>query len=277
MTDIRKVDWGELAQDYIEDMENPYHRHRLRVLSSMIPERALRPGARILDFGCGDGCFLPPFLKAGARVWACDKEEKMIRAARERLDRQDLCLDENFLRCGGTELLAGFEPESLDGIIAFNVLAYLDPDEEAEFYTQACRIVKNGGFLLVSHSNELFDLFSLNSYTASFFIRHLLYDPTRAGRIPELLRRADHPSDEKAAPLAVRENPLNYGFKLAKHGFTEIRQEYMNWHEAPTPLLPGGDNACEGRTFPDTLDLPESERWKLLFTCSMFASLSTRR
>ena len=89
------------------------------------------------------------------------------------MPHRHLCLDKNFFRCGGTELLAGFEPESLDGIIAFNVLAYLDPDEEAEFYTQACRIVKNGGFLLVSHSNELFDLFALNSYTASFFIRHL--------------------------------------------------------------------------------------------------------
>ena len=41
-------------------------------------------------------------------------------------------------------------------------------------------------------------------------------------------------------PLIGRQvviDPLNYGFKLAKHGFTEIRQEYMNWHETPPPLL----------------------------------------
>ncbi|WP_273191930.1 class I SAM-dependent methyltransferase [Oleidesulfovibrio alaskensis] len=49
----------------------------------MLPE--LRQGMRILDFGCGEGAFLPLFIEAGAEVLACDKEEKMIDQVRRRL------------------------------------------------------------------------------------------------------------------------------------------------------------------------------------------------
>jgi SAM-dependent methyltransferase len=264
----RNVDWSERTAGYAEEMTNPYHQHRMKVLVSLLPE--LRQGMRILDFGCGEGAFLPLFIEAGAEVLACDKEEKMIDQVRRRLIESAMPLPGQNLKAAGVEYLAEIPSDSLDGVLAFNVIAYFTPEEEHEFYSQLRRIVKRGGFLAVSHSNMLFDFFSLNRYTLQFFQNHLVLGGQYAAAVESLLARTDLPAGDKALPLPVRENPLTYALKLKGYGFAETRQEFINRHEAPPPVL-------QQQTFPDTLAVPEHERWKLLFTCSQFASLALRQ
>ena len=140
-------------------------------------------------------------------------------------------------------------------------------DNFADKHREAHRIIRRGGWLLVTHSNKLFDMFSLNSYTASFFDENLVLSDGYAAQIKKLLLKHDEPKNSKALPLPLRENPLNYHFKLSHYGFDEVRQEFVNRHEAPPPIL-------KEQTYPDTLDLLPEERWKLLFTCSTFVSLS---
>ena len=52
----------------------------------------------------------------------------------------------------------------------------------------------------------------------------------------------------------------------------------MNLHPLPPLLM---DQSVfldiDSRDYPDTLDWPAIDRWKLLFQCSMFGSRSTRR
>ncbi len=264
----RNVDWHEKTDAYVKAMKNPYHKHRMNVLLDMIPD--LREGMHILDFGCGEGTFLPFFLNSGVQVTACDKEERMIQETQKRLRSENYILADSRLQIGGVEILKKIPDASLDGIIALNVLAYFSPEEEDIFYTQAQRIIRPKGFLLVSHSNTLFDFFSLNRYTQNFFEQHLLLDSNYASQLPSLISRTDLPAGDKAMPLPIRENPLNYSCKLARYQFKEERQEYINRHEAPPPIL-------KERTFPDTLNISPEEKWKLLFTCTQFASLAFRK
>jgi hypothetical protein len=85
---------------------------------------------------------------------------------------------------------------------------------------------------LISHSNELFDLFALNAGTATFFQRNFDVDAT------SLLADVE----QQNATYNVRANPLTYPGFLLDHGFREIDRAFFNYHPAPPSLLGDGDN-----------------------------------
>ena len=88
-------------------------------------------------------------------------------------------------------------------------------------------MVKPGGWLLVSHSNELFDLFALNAGTAGFFRRN--FDPD----VALLLATAD----QENPTYNVRANPLSYADELHSRGFEERARAFFNLHPLPPRLL----------------------------------------
>ena len=118
--------------------------------------------------------------------------------------------------------------------------------------------------LLVSHSNELFDLFALNAGTAGFFAEHFT-DGTPVG---ELLSAAapGHPS------YNVRANPLTYRDELAGHGLRQEAQAFFNFHPLPPALLGEGD---AGRIV-DPDEIARVPRWKQQFQCSTLFALARR-
>lgn len=222
--------WNETGATYVDALDNRYHRQRLAIIEELIPRDLMTAGARIVDFGCGDGVLLPPFLAAGASIAGIDASASMIAAARGRLAAAGF--DPALVQVGGAADLARIPSASLDGLLSFNVLAYLTDEEERTFYSHAARIVRPGGYLVVTNSNELFDLFSLNALTRRFFERHLVA-PEYHEHLASLLPRGD----EAAAPYNVRENPLTYKDKLAAPGFAQQRQAFINWHHAPPAVL----------------------------------------
>jgi len=251
--------WEEMANAYAARLQNPYHRHRLGVIDALIPKSLYAKGQVIFDFGCGDGVLFYPFIEKGAKVMGCDPAREMIDLARKNLAEKGL--DSSGIHLGGVNVLADLADSSCDAMLSFNVLAYLTDKEEAEFYTQVRRIVKPGGWLVVTHSNNLFDLFTANRMTVDFMTKYLVTDPAAAGRISTLF---SHPDEPKDLPVYnIRENPLAYPSKLKRHGFDVTRTEFVNRHAAP-PLLRSQDQ------YPDTLSVPEEDRWKLTFTCSTF-------
>lgn len=258
--------WRKHSDSYGGSLSNDYHRHRLTVIEALIPRELLVPGRRVFDFGCGDAVHFPMFLEAGAEIAGLDISEEMIGLGRMRL--RTIGYAENLIRVATVEALKELETQSLDGLLSFNVLAYLTNDEERLFYEQASRAVKPGGYLIVTHSNELFDMFSLNRYTAEFFMNNLIGDEASGCDVASLLSASDTP--EQAVSYNVRENPLSYRFKLRQFGFAEEYQEFINLHSCPPPLIQGD------RIYHDTLGLPEPQRWKLMFTCSTFGSLSRK-
>jgi 2-polyprenyl-3-methyl-5-hydroxy-6-metoxy-1,4-benzoquinol methylase len=247
--------WKEVGQKYAAAIEGRYHSHRLSVLREVLPDLN---GKTVVDFGCGEGIAIRIARHLGASsVIGIDPDQALLDIAKEG---------------GGADILTKGAVEALESIdqadcvIAANVLAYLTNDEEPEFYRQAHRILEcRKGHLIVTHSNELFDLFTLNRFTASFFEKHFSVN------IQSLLRFSDKPN---RPTFNVRENPLSYPQKLKELGFQVERMEYINFHDTP-PLLSNLDfnyvRSPEAREFRDTLKVPESERWKLMFQSSMFA------
>lgn len=269
-TDIPSaVYWSQKADSYIEGIRGPYHRHRLEVVRALIRDVDLA-GQICLDFGCGDGIFSSCLVQGGAKIIGYDTDAQMIEVARQRFSHTPFS---DAFKVGGVERLGSFDSQSVDAVFALNVLAYLPKDEEEEFYRQSARITRPGGRLVVTHSNELFDMYTLNQYTAMFFQHHF---GTRACPcdVSSLLTFPNKP-DRKT--FSVRENPLSYRYKLAKYGFTEQAQEFASLHPLPPLLIPDWDaDDINARQYMDTLNWPAEHRWKLMFMCSMFGSHSRR-
>lgn len=257
--------WDELTADYSRALAGDYHSHRLSVIAALIPPDLYEHGRSILDFGCGDGCLFESFLTRGSQIRGFDISPQMIAFARDRLKSHNM--PEELAQVGGVEALSSIPTASLDAILSFNVLAYLTDKEEQLFYREAARVLREAAYLVVTHSNELFDMFSLNAFTIGFLGKHLVSDDTYRSQLPALLT---HPGEPEGPSYNVRENPLSYRHKLLRYGFKEVRQEFINLHDAPPLLL-------HGRHYPDTLHVERESRWKLMFTCSTFGSLSVRQ
>lgn len=253
--------WEEMATSYAARLQNPYHQHRLNVIDHLIPKSLYEAGKIVYDFGCGDGVLFYPFISKGTTVMGCDPASEMVSLAKKNLVEKGL--DASGIQLGGVNVFAKLEDASCDAVLSFNVLAYLTDEEEAEFYKHASRVVKPGGWLIVTHSNNLFDLYSSNRMTIDFLKRYLLSDHEVDANIPSLFTHADAPKD---LPIYnIRENPLAYPAKLKRFGFEIEQVEYINWHTAPPLLKPQA-------TYRDTLAVPEEDRWKLMFTCSTFGA-----
>ncbi len=229
--------WEREAKAYSEQVagsRNSYHAGRLATAYALLDEAALRPPAKVLDFGCGDGVLVIELARRGFEVYGIDIAPSMIELASRRL--REVGAASARVSVGGVAELRRFDAGELSALISLNVLAYLTDDEEETFYAEAARTVRDGGLLLVSHSNELFDLFALNAGTARFFERNFL--PPGATVEPCLATR------EGGAPYNVRANPLTYSDHLAALGFEQIRSAFFNLHPLPPALLGEGD---EGR------------------------------
>lgn len=249
--------WGEVADHYAATIEDAYHQHRIEVIKALLPDLA---GARVVDFGCGEGVFAEIAFKCGAdSVVGIDIEPTLLERARRREPRAEYL-------AGGVERLGDIADGGADCLIAANVLAYFTDIEDAGFYADAARVLRTGGHLVVTHSNALFDLFTFNAYTVAFCREHFGVDPSG------LLVHHDKPN---RMSFNIRENPLAYPAKLAGVDFTVERMEFINRHAQP-PLLSGDDPDDMARERPDTLAVDEAERWKLIFQCSMFGVRAVR-
>ena len=247
-------------KEHLGDSRQRYHRGRLDRARQMLAASSLPGDARLLDFGCGDGILSLELARNGYRVLGLDIAESMIELARA--DGKDT---DAVFEVGAAEQLASLEAASLDGIVSLNVLAYLTDGEMASFW-QGCRhALRPGGMLLVSHSNELFDMFALNGGTAQFFQPNF----TDGEPVDSLLAHPehDHPTYNHRA------NPLSYPDELDRNGFRETDQRFFNYHPLPPRMLPEGDEGAI--TDPERID--EIERWRQIFQCSTYFSLSELR
>jgi len=241
--------------DHVGASRRTYHAGRLATASQLLERADLAPGARIVDFGCGDGIYSRELASDGYAVTGLDLVEEMVVLAR-RLDPERTVTFET----GGAAQLASVG--SCDAVVSLNVLAYLTDGEMRDFWDALEEILVPGGYLLVSHSNELFDLFALNAGTAEFFARNFDAD------VRGLVAAEDGPR----AAYNVRANPLTYGEVLAGHGFEEVARAYFNFHPLPPALLGEGD---AGRVL-DPAQIARVPEWKQQFQCSTLFSLSRR-
>lgn len=104
--------------------------------------RATRPGARVLDFGCGTGDLAAHLAGIGYDVTACDSSTEMMRElVRRRPALPAVMLDADWRRLP-------IDSGAYDAVIASSVLEYVDDVDRV--LAELARMLRPGGVLLAT-------------------------------------------------------------------------------------------------------------------------------
>jgi SAM-dependent methyltransferase len=135
--------WGPLI--LIRFHENNPKRWSIREeRAAWIFERLnLKPGARILDLGCGDGLLDICLARLGAAVTAVDRIASVVHAAQTEPDA-DLV---NFLVDDIRHI--SLKPESFDLILALGLIGVMPNDDDARLIKSCRRWLADGGRLII--------------------------------------------------------------------------------------------------------------------------------
>jgi SAM-dependent methyltransferase len=160
MDDTTRHDWLRTAQETWDaraaswnarSAENALAADRVGDLNRIWAGLALRPGARVLDAGCGSGQFALALAARGVRVTGTDLSPEMIRLAQENAERLAPPAAVTW-NVGSVDCLP--DPAgSVDAIHARMVLPFV-PDIPAAL-SEFRRVLRPGGRLLASTAGPL--------------------------------------------------------------------------------------------------------------------------
>jgi ubiquinone/menaquinone biosynthesis C-methylase UbiE len=108
-----------------------------------------RPGAEVLEIGCGTGTLALMMAARGAHVTAVDASPLMLAEARRKAEEAGLEDDVMFKQLDVTELANHFEPGSFDAIVSTLAFSEFLPEVRRYALQEAAALLKPGGWLLV--------------------------------------------------------------------------------------------------------------------------------
>lgn len=136
--------WDGLAEEYAaKPVENPdaFDRKIRLTLDRMTPRDV------VLDIGCGTGSLALRLAPHAAHVHGLDLSSEMVRIANDKAAAQQV--DNVTFHTGAFDAsFTAFEPESLDGILAYSLLHLVE--DRAAALDQIYALLKPGGFFVAS-------------------------------------------------------------------------------------------------------------------------------
>lgn len=118
----------------------------------------LRPGHVVLDFGCRVGHYTIPAAKVVGNegvVLAVDKEHHALNELQQKV-RADNLTNVKIVRTSGQTKL-DFGSESIEVVLFYDVLHYLEKGDRKKLYQEAQRVLKQDGLLSVYPKHTLED------------------------------------------------------------------------------------------------------------------------
>jgi len=115
---------------------------RLPSIELLIPTT----GDVVLDAGCGAGFCSRRIARLGAKVFGCDRAEKMINQAIKHEKEQPLGIS----YCSADITTLPYANEMFDAVVCIAVLIHDSPKECSAFFAEALRVLKPGGRIIVS-------------------------------------------------------------------------------------------------------------------------------
>lgn len=106
----------------------------------------LKPGAKILDIGCGPGIPIARMLSKGHNVTGVDISEEQIKLARANVPQAEFIV--------GDIMSVDFAKDSFDAVICYYSIFHLPREEHAELFAKIAKWLKPGGYLLATLSND---------------------------------------------------------------------------------------------------------------------------
>jgi ubiquinone/menaquinone biosynthesis C-methylase UbiE len=118
----------------------------------------LKSGQRVLDFGCRVGHYTIPVAKVvgdGGIVFAVDKEQHALNELEQKARANNLKNVKIIKTSGQTTL--DLESESIEVVLFYDVLHYLEKNDRKQLYQEAQRVLKQNGLLSVYPKHTLED------------------------------------------------------------------------------------------------------------------------
>ena len=135
--------WDELAEKYARQPVADVSAYERKL---DITKSRLRPQDVILDIGCGTGSLALELAPLVSHVHAVDISRGMLEIARRKADERQV-LNVTFHQAAVHEL-PHFEPESLDGVCAYNILHLVRG--RAALLAHVMKLLKPGAFFISS-------------------------------------------------------------------------------------------------------------------------------
>lgn len=110
----------------------------------------VKPGELVLDAGCGVGRWSVLMAEKGAFVVGADQSEAMLEKCRRRATRNGVSSNVALVRTDALDL--AFPDKCFDGVTVNWLLSHIDVSKNADFMEGIARVVKPGGWLVLSDS-----------------------------------------------------------------------------------------------------------------------------
>lgn len=110
----------------------------------------IRPGDKVLDFGCRVGHYSIPAAFAighAGTVYALDKDQKPLEQLRQKAKKYGLSNIRTMRTPDQTDI--DIKSNSMDVVLLYDVLHYFTPQDRRRLYHEAFRILESGGLLSV--------------------------------------------------------------------------------------------------------------------------------
>ncbi len=220
--------------------EHPSNQIRQRIVLSLLRKRRVKS---IFDVGCGTCIPIIQMVKSKFKVKGIDFSKEMIRVGKKRLSAQGI--DPGIVYLGDFENASSRPREKFDAVTALGVFPHnIDDDKMLKNINS---ILKRGGRTIIEFRNELFSLFTFNSYSQSFFLEHFFDKRLVKGRLRREIERSlakrfdmyvgsKNTDDKKISYqkiLASFHNPLTIDKLFKKNRMELVDLYFYHFHYLP--------------------------------------------
>jgi SAM-dependent methyltransferase len=242
--------------------------------------RRTRP-ASVLDVGCGGGWTVLDALELGLDARGIEPVKELKEHGNELLKRHGH--DPGRITQQDLSIFASLPPSSLDCVALLSVLPHVPREKWDGVHREIARILKPGGRLIAAYRNELFDLYTFNSFTVEFYDATLwncppcepLHTSERISQLKSLVTHPDIPgpyftaaADKSFGKLdRMKSNPLTMSAYLEQFGLRVERTNYYHYHCVPPLLAP---SVKEFREVNHQLELTMATDWRGIFMAAIF-------
>lgn len=295
-----KASFYDKLYDSDDIMNHSALHFRLEIVKKVIEKitklKLIENKPECFDAGCGSGVLLKLLYDKGFGISGCDLSEKMVAETKKKFK-----YDNNIkIHHASLDDLSMVESNKYDIVFCLGVLPYIPEEGEKKAYSEIHRILKPKGFLVSSHQNELFNLYSLNKYTLDFYNNYVeifkdFISPEEfihiKLEISKLISNHDMPKidmprngkeGESARGNIFRkeENPLIFDKKLKKYFFECLEFFYYNFHIMPPSVKykeSDTETKAKNKVIDDVsrlLEVKNSQTWQSMFMCSSFLNVA---